>query len=280
MKVRKLNKISFLLVMGAMIVALSYSFGFEAGFLLDDYATLPFLGQWGGINSLDHLKDFVQSGFTGPTGRPVALATFAVNSLQWPTDPLPFLVTNTIIHIFNTLLAYLFISSFLKLLRYPDSAWVALAASLIWAAHPYLVSTVLYVVQRMVLLAVFFNFLALISYLKARTELLCGSLRRTCFWFLLAVICSLLSICSKEMAILIPLQIGLIELALSSSGQTPLWGISIPLKSKRIPIGLGLVIVGIVIPVAIITAFLAIPIYQDVLHLLRTGNLGSLCKGV
>ncbi|WP_345417459.1 hypothetical protein [Halioxenophilus aromaticivorans] len=252
----------------------SYSFGLGAGFLLDDYATLPYLGQWGEVNTFSKFKEFIGSGFTGPTGRPVTLVSFLLNSNEWPTEPRYFLVTNLAIHLANTCLAYLFLRRFLTLVKQKNAALIALFSGLIWAAHPYLVSTVLYIVQRMVLLAVFFNLLALIFYLAARSRLVGGRARASGPMWFLAVLCSILAVASKEISILIPLQVGLIELTLAAFKVAPLY------RHKSDPLIVGhslcrwLFGFGVLLPTAVIALYLFIPLCYELGHWLQSGQAG------
>ncbi|WP_317930904.1 hypothetical protein [Halioxenophilus sp. WMMB6] len=193
------------------LIFILYWKGTAGIFLLDDYSTLPPLGQWGSINSWQKWCDFVFAGYAGPTGRPVALASFTLNSLSWPTEPFWFLVTNIAIHAATSLLLFHFLFSLLKLAKVEQSYFLALVATLVWAIHPLQVSTVLYVVQRMTQLELLFNLAALTVYLEARKAMM----RKTPYLFVLLLVgtaaFAFLALYSKETAFVIPVQIWLIE---------------------------------------------------------------------
>lgn len=196
-----------------IVVLICYSPGLSGGFLLDDFSTLPPLAQWVGINSIDKLWQFVNSGYSGPTGRPIALLTFAWNSNTWPANPYYFLMTNIAIHVACTLLVYLLISCLMIQARFPRdvATRAALINAALWALHPLQVSTVLYIVQRMTLLSAMFSFLTMLGYLIGRQALVERQFSKGSVWLLLGVLTGALAIFSKENALLIPLQLLLIE---------------------------------------------------------------------
>src|SRR4051812_33113304 len=148
------------------VVATAYFPGLRGPFLFDDWASLPALGANGPIRDIVGFVRYVTSGTADPTGRPLALATFAANARDWPAAAAPFKITNLAIHIANTLLLVELLlrlgrQSGVTAPRVHRAAWLAAA---IWALHPFLVSTVLYVVQREAMLATTFALLALIAW--------------------------------------------------------------------------------------------------------------------
>ena len=191
--------------------------GLSSTFMLDDYATLMPLAQWVEINTFDKLWLFVTSGYAGPMGRPIPLLTFALNGTTWPADPKPFIATNIAIHAINTLLVFALIRELLKASNTSENShtfWLPWLAAALWGLHPYLASSVLYVVQRMTLLAAGFSFLCLFLYLRARFLLIKGSFIWGAVLLILAALSSLAALYSKENAVLIPLQLALVELYL------------------------------------------------------------------
>lgn len=147
-----------------------YSLGFKGGFIFDDYPNLKDLGVYGTIDSWDKARAFITNGFSGPTGRPISLATFLLNDNTWPSVAYSFKQTNTFIHLLNGVL--LFWATILILTSYKLEQkkiyWVALISASIWLLHPYFVSTTLYVVQRMAQLATLFSLIGIVGYLKGR----------------------------------------------------------------------------------------------------------------
>jgi hypothetical protein len=164
------EQVTLLFILGLLVLIACYIPGLSGGFLLDDFGTLNQLGDLNRIDSFEKLKHFVFSGVTGPSGRPVSLLTFALNAQTWPADPFPFLVTNLAIHLLNSLLCYVFIGQLIPKNTETNSRikYLPALAAIAWALHPMQVSTVLYVVQRMTMLAAMFGFISLIAFIRAR----------------------------------------------------------------------------------------------------------------
>lgn len=184
-----------------------YSPGFQGSFLLDDFANLDKIGKYNGVRNLDTFIKFVGNGIAGPTGRPLSLLSFLLNGTNWPTDPYPFKVTNVILHGLNGF--FLFLLSRLLFLSFnlkPQQAFTAaLIATSFWLLHPFMVSTVLYVVQRMAMLSAFFSIAGLWLYCKGRLELSNNSRKAYIYMSLGIGLGTLLAILSKENGILLPL---------------------------------------------------------------------------
>jgi hypothetical protein len=202
--------------------------GVTGTFLLDDYGTLSALGDLNTINSPEKLWQYVFSGFTGPGGRPVALLTFAANAQTWPADPYPFILTNIFIHALNSLLLYLFVVKLFSAAGKNTQREVYVFAwmvSLFWALHPFQVSSVLYIVQRMTLLAATFSFIVFIAYLYGRSALLAGRIGKAFLLLTLMTFAAAFAFYSKENAVLLPIQLLTIEIFLKHSGgvQTNFW---------------------------------------------------------
>ena len=135
---------------------LCYAWGLDSPLLFDD---LPNLGALAFIDNAPvfnaGFREFVLGGDSGPTGRPVALFTFALQAAAWPDHPLAFKAVNLFIHCVNAILVYGISARLLGLLRADDrdAGNVALCIALVWALHPVHTATVLYAVQRMALLS-------------------------------------------------------------------------------------------------------------------------------
>src|SRR5690606_34982134 len=86
----------------------------------------------------------------------------------------------------------------------------AFAIALLWAIHPLQVSTVLYVVQRMEMLAAIFILLGLLAYLHGRMAQIEG--RRGWPWLGLSAVLAGVGLLSKETAVLFPLYTLALEL--------------------------------------------------------------------
>lgn len=153
-------------------IAWAYWPGLAGGFVFDDYANLDALGAYGPLDDWRSFLYYLTSGDADPTGRPVALLTFLIDGQAWPTDPWPFKRTNLVLHLLNTgLLAWTVHRLQTGLRRrqpgFVASAWTPLLAATLWGAHPFFVSTTLYVVQREAMLPMTFVLLALLAWDRA-----------------------------------------------------------------------------------------------------------------
>lgn len=199
-----------------MILSLAiflYIPGLTGDFLFDDYPNLVGLEAYTYHYDFAEAKKFVESGFSGPTGRPIALASFLSQASAWPNDPYPFKLINLLIHLICGLLLYWVIYLLLKSYQYNQhkSAWIALIATAMWLLHPYLVSTVLYVIQRMAQLSLLFSLIAIVGYLKGRSYLLINQTKSYIIMSVSLVIGTTLATYSKENGALTPLLILVIE---------------------------------------------------------------------
>ncbi|MEW7979584.1 MAG: hypothetical protein AB2813_07230 [Candidatus Sedimenticola endophacoides] len=153
----------------------AYHPGLGGGFLFDDFANLPPLGEYGGVTDTTTLRLYLESGFSGPTKRPLSLLSFLLDAQDWPADPYPFLRTNILLHIINGLLVLWLcikvIRSYIGQQLTNRVILTATAATLPWVLNPFLVSTTLYIVQRMTQLSTLFALLGLILYLTGRETL-------------------------------------------------------------------------------------------------------------
>lgn len=182
------------------ILAWVYAPGVNGPALLDDISSVLVLE-----TLRDHpegIVDAVFSDHSGPLGRPVAIATFAAErAFLQGGIPLSKAI-NIGLHIANTVLWSLV---FLRLLapvnRSGSVIMVSLLSATLWAASPLLVSTVLYTVQRMAMLACFFMLLTILAYLGWRKAFLSGAphLVRACTVLVLAFF----AVFSKETGIVI-----------------------------------------------------------------------------
>jgi tetratricopeptide (TPR) repeat protein len=205
------------------VAVLAYWPGLSGPFLFDDFGNISALGEMGGVTDSHSFRSFVFGGHAGPTGRPLALLTFLLDANNWPADSWPFKRTNLIIHLVNGLLLGALTQQILKVLRYPsrDAAWIALFATAIWLLHPFLVSTTLYVVQRMAQLSVLFIFAGLLIYVRARRRV--GDDPVRAYWTISIAlpVFTLLSMLSKENGILLPMLAGVIEFTIFRTREVP-----------------------------------------------------------
>jgi len=209
----------------AVLAVVCYLPGLQGGFLFDDQPNLGAMGDLGGVTSWETFQVFVSSGWSGPTGRPLSLASFLLDDNTWPSYAPWFKQTNLLIHI---LCGLLLCWAVLLLVRNLESAseyqaqWVAVLACSLWLLHPYMVSTTLYVVQRMAQLATLFCLVGIALYLHARLQLKKAP-RYAYVWMSLAVgVGTILATFSKENGALLPLLVLVVEFCLPRDGK-PVW---------------------------------------------------------
>lgn len=210
----------FLLLLVGYLV---YTPGLSGDFLFDDFPNLAPLGQLGGVQNWQSFSAYISSGFSGPTGRPLALASFLLDDNTWPSQAYSFKLTNLHVH----LLCGLFLAwSTLLLMRVwgveeKRATWIALLNMGLWLLHPMMVSTTLYIVQRMAQLAALFMFVGLLGYLHGRL-LLVRRPQAAYVWMSLSLaLGTLLATLSKENGALLPLLVLVVEYCLPASAHRP-----------------------------------------------------------
>lgn len=212
----------FLVLITCTIVYLP---GLKGDFLFDDYPNLQDLGAYGVIDSWDKFKTFTTNGFAGPTGRPISLASFLIDANTWPASPYPFKYTNLMIHLLNGVLLCWATLLLLKNYNYNEkkAIWISLVATAIWLLHPYMVSTTLYIVQRMAQLATLFSLVGIIGYLKARQALATRPINAYLGMMVAIGAGTILATYSKENGALLPLLILVIEFCNPNQTNKPIW---------------------------------------------------------
>jgi len=204
----------------ALLAAIiAYMPGLDGPFLFDDFGSIAELGSRGGVRDWETFKAFVFGGYSGPTGRPLALLSFLIDANNWPADAWPFKRTNLVIHLVNAALLGVLINKVLQLLEMDsrNRRWIAAISAACWLLHPFLVSTTLYVVQRMAQLATLFVFLGFIAYLHGRSLLASNAMKAYLVMSLSVGVFTLLAMISKENGILLPLLIGTLEVTVLAS---------------------------------------------------------------
>jgi hypothetical protein len=217
------RKSTFLVLLLALAVTLVYWPGLFGPLIFDDEPNLAPVGQW--IQGQADWRSVVFGNNSGPLGRPVSMASFVANAAVSGPSILGFKVGNLLIH----LLAGLALFALLRRLFSRDPALAGLGVLLplvvtaVWLLHPMLVGTVLYVVQRMALLAVLFMVLAVLAYVQGRLDLESGRTLRGHALILGAMpALTALAALSKENGLLAPLICLVVEWAcFRPRGATP-----------------------------------------------------------
>jgi len=138
--------------------------GLAGGFVLDDWPNLDGLDQ---AYANQQLSKFIFSGIASELGRPFSLLSFALQAEHYPGNPYPFKLVSLCIHIANAYLVYVCCYLICQIKNWPQRSTFLFAGTVftLWLFHPLNISTVFYIVQRMVLLAGFFSLLGIISFL-------------------------------------------------------------------------------------------------------------------
>lgn len=203
----------FCLIAALAATFLVYQRGLSGPYLFDDGPNIT-RNESLAIHDLNPatLKRAAFSGHSGPSLRPLSMMSFAVNQYATGQDPYYFKLTNLVIHLFNG--AGIFVLSWLLLGFYrkrfepglPEAQvqWISLAVAASWLLHPFNLTSVLYVVQRMTSLSALFSIWGLALFLWGRTRLHEG---RSGFPAIVVsvLLFTPLAVLSKENGVLLPL---------------------------------------------------------------------------
>jgi hypothetical protein len=198
------------------LTVLAYWPGLAGPLVLDDRANLEPLLRW--MHGEVGWHSIVFSNLSGPLGRPVSMASFLANVATTGESVYWMKATNLALHLACGGAIYALLSLLVRLRAFvpgaPDAVnrWVPCFATAFWLLHPLLVSTVLYVVQRMAMLAALFTLVALLAYLHGRIAL--RERQRATAGLLLGIavpVCIALAVLSKENGALALAMCGLME---------------------------------------------------------------------
>lgn len=196
--------LAFLFLVSLFCIVFFYAMALPGYFLFDDWPNLYGLSLitdfWSGLS-------FVTSGIAGPSGRPIALATFAFQADAWDTNPGAMLKVNIAIHLIAVFGAF-FLAAGLARLHISNNLlpwWIALVVAVLWGLSPFLATTHLMVIQRMTSLSGLFVLWGLAAFVWAH---LLDCHRFYLKWSLLVYglgIGTLMAVFSKENGALLPL---------------------------------------------------------------------------
>ena len=182
--------------------------GLAGPWLFDDYENLSPLEKI--EDSPAFLMDVVRGNISGPTGRPVSMLGFALEKLYLKHGVRGQKSVNLLLHLGNGCLVFLFALQLCRRLVPDRAELAALYVTAFWLLAPLLLSTTLYVVQRMTLLAAGFSLLSLNAYCRAR--LAQGA--ATIIWWWLCFSAAVLAFLSKENGLLVLPMLLLLEVFL------------------------------------------------------------------
>ena len=158
--------------------------------------------------SAENLRFIFGSPFFGSYA-PLHLLSYTLDYSLWGLNPAGYHLTNTLLHAANAALAYAVIK------RLTGRPAASLIAASLFAVHAINVENVAWVSERKTLLAAFFSFLALLSYLRFANAGGKGRYALSLLFFILALL-------SKPLVVTFPLVLLAYELTLKKGGSKPL----------------------------------------------------------
>lgn len=202
-----------LLLLAILIVLTVFVYwrGLSGPFFLDDYANTLQVAP--ATASFGELFDIATRNESGLLRRPIPNLSFAANFLISGHTPFNYKAFNLAIHLacsFVVLALTITLARFQLKEHYAEAAgWTA---AFLWAVHPLHASTVLYIVQRMAQLSCLFILLATLVYARWRLRIETATLKNTAITIVVTGAFGLLSLLSKENAILLPLLLASVEI--------------------------------------------------------------------
>ena len=195
-----------------VFVLIIYSNSFDCSFQFDDETSI-----WKNerVKSLSNFVSF--DTWTNIGGRPLSYVTLAFNYYLGDLNTTGYhwfnVLAHTIAAILVFLLTKLLIGICLKELPEKKKIYIALGAAFIFAAHPLQGMAVIYIVQRMSILAGLFYILSVLLYIKARQYHINKGLvlKTTLLYFATGLAC-ILALLSKQNAATLPIMWWFVEL--------------------------------------------------------------------
>lgn len=196
---------------GALIfTGIIYYESLGASIQFDDTINLLGLDQ---IHDFDSAKKFILSGIAGPTGRPLALLSFALQYYAWPFNPELLIKWNILLHLLNgvlvTALALNLGRAHFK--KHALILQVAVLTGALWMLLPILASSSLFIIQRMTTLSTFFILVGLFFYTRLRNYAPATPEQHLIKLSIITIVFTTLAVLSKENGILLPAYILTIE---------------------------------------------------------------------
>jgi len=211
----------------SLLATLIYSNTFSAPFVFDDIENIVDNPQ------VKDLKKFLY--LSG--SRYVGFLSFALNHYFGGLHVFGYHLVNLIFHITNGFLVYSLVLLLFKAesqhspLTTHDTQrittpWIALAAAMLFVAHPIQTQAVTYIVQRFASLVTLFYLLTVVCYLKWR--LASSETRRRFLWYGGAVLSTVLAMKTKENSFTLPFMILLVEGVFFRSSTRKRWVALLP----------------------------------------------------
>jgi cytochrome c-type biogenesis protein CcmH/NrfG len=160
------------------------------------------------------------------SARPLVNLSLAANYQFSEHDPCGYRAVNVLLHLLNSLLLYAIVWRTLRLPRFvaryddPVAKWLALVVALLWAVHPLVTETVVYVTQRTELMVALFYLATLYASTRYWTAARVGIARG---WLLAAIAACLAGAASKEVMVSAPLVVLLFDWTFMSTSWRDVW---------------------------------------------------------
>lgn len=216
-----MSKCKILLLMVFLLTIVIYSAGLHGPFVFDDIPVFVNNAAFKVDNlTFSSIHQSLNSSVTGISSRPIALFTLLLNYHFFGLDSYSYKLINLIVHLINGGLFFLVLTKIIRLtqLIYPLSIpakaeTISLCIVCIWLLHPFNLTAVLYVVQRMASLATTFMLIALLAFINMRAKQVTQASRswQYFFWIVFALI---LGVYTKENSLVVVLVMFCIEVIL------------------------------------------------------------------
>lgn len=212
-----------LLATTLVILVLVYRAGLDGPFVFDDYPNIVDNPKVATASlTYNSLSAAALSRGTGISSRPLALLSFALNSCMahGTASANWYKLTNLVIHLINTILIFWLSRLLLSHRSYASiglggvraAYWLPPLVAATWGLHPLNLHPVLYVVQRMTSLSTLFMLAGIVSFVIGRQRLV-NSPRRGLGLMIVGAAGGVgLGLLSKEIALLVPLYLLVIEI--------------------------------------------------------------------
>lgn len=184
--------------------------GLDSMFFLDDIPNLDSIGKYYNLGTLNDFLLYLLEEKTNLLGRPVSLASFYLSDNTWKgMSVFDFKKINLMLHLVNGILVFWLSFLIIKTSHKEQSLYLpfSILTSTLWVLNPMHTNTVFYAVQRMTELAALFSLLTIIFYIYARYS----PLKKLYIPITGVLICTILSILSKENGTLVFIYILIIE---------------------------------------------------------------------
>lgn len=200
------------LLLPVSMLLVAYWPGLSGPLMLDDAGSLTPIVDW--LEGRSSAMEVLLGNISGPTGRPLAMASFLLNAAVGGDSVWALKFGNLLLHGLAGLVVWRVSHQLLRAADITPAYWPLLIAGM-WLLHPLQLSTVLYTVQRMTQLAALFSLLAILAWFKARDLYRRNELPAARLWLGVAMpLFTVFAVLGKENGVLAPILCVVLDLAL------------------------------------------------------------------